>query len=243
MVVLVVDDSRTVQEAVREAFAVDDGVRVLTCGDVDSAERLLARERPDVILCDVVLPGRSGYELCAVLKGRPRRERPPVLLLSGAFEPFDARRAEAAGADAVVGKPFTLPEIREAVHRWLRPQGQPKPAEAAPEARVLAGASGDEDAPPPEITEADLVDPPPGREESQSPTDRLVNRLVEPISRRLVAPVAEDLAHRLMESEPLREIARTAIASAADRLVRQRLDEIEAEASTDPGGGAGKRAG
>jgi CheY-like chemotaxis protein len=250
-VILVVDDSLTVQEAVREAFESDDGVRVLACGDVDAAEALLAEESPDVVLCDVVLPGRSGYELCAALKGGPGPL--PVLLLTGAFEPFDSRQAEEAGADAIVSKPFTLSEIRDVVQRALRADRQPARTEAAgspsgesspDEARIVTGAPGDEARSHPEITEADLVAAPaPASGDAETPTDRLARRLVEPLSQRLVAPVTESLAHRLLESEPVREMAREAIRSAAERLVRQRLEELESEASSDSGSGPDDRKG
>ena len=251
MVILVVDDSLTIQEAVREAFESDDGARVLACGDVDAAEVLLAEDRPDVVLCDVVLPGRSGYELCAALKARPEPGRLPVLLLTGAFEPFDSRRAEEAGADAIVSKPFTLSEIRDAVRRALRADGQPSrtAADGSPsrgssrdEARIVTGAPDDEARSHPEITEADLVAaPPPAPGDAETPTDRLARRLVEPLSQRLVASVTESLARRLLESGPVREMAREAITSAAERLVRQRLEELESEASSDAGSGPDDR--
>jgi CheY-like chemotaxis protein len=249
LVILVVDDSLTVREAVREAFQPDDGVRVLACGDVDAAEALLARESPDVVLCDVVLPGRSGYELCAALKDRPEPGRVPVLLLTGAFEPFDSRRAEEAGADAIVSKPFTLSEIRELVQHAVRPRRQPPQDAAAAGHRdracTVTGAADGDARRHPEITEADLVEAPPAAgEETETPTDRLARRLVEPLSRRLADPVARNLAHRLLESEPVREMTREAIRSAAERLVRQRLEELECDpASSRRKSGPDDRAG
>jgi CheY-like chemotaxis protein len=251
MVILVVDDSLTVREAVREAFQPDNGVKVLACGDVDAAETLLARESPDVVLCDVVLPGRSGYDLCAALKSRPGAGRVPVLLLTGAFEPFDSRRAAEAGADAIVSKPFTLAEIRDVVQRALKAHRQPAPSAPAGEpaqespadaARIVAGTADGEARSHPEITEADLVPTAPADPgEAETPTDRLARRLVEPLSRRLVEPVTESLALRLLESEAVREMAREAITAAAERLVRQRLEELESAATADPESGPDDR--
>ena len=64
---------------------------------------------------------------------------------------------------------------------------------------------------------------------------------MEPLSQRLVASVTESLARRLLESGPVREMAREAITSAAERLVRQRLEELESEASSDAGSGPDDR--
>jgi CheY-like chemotaxis protein len=244
LTVLVVDDSLTVREAVREAFAADEEVRVVACGDVDSAELVLAEECPDVVLCDVVLPGRSGYELCATLSRRTGRQGPPVLLLTGAFEPFDAGRAKESGADAVISKPFTPEELRNAVEQALRAAGQPaRPPDpggigrepARGEASVVSGRPGDGARRYPEITEDDLVGPSPSDPDgTDTPTDRLARRLVEPLSRRLAEPVAANLAGRLLDDEALREMVRSAVQEAAERLVRRRLEEIETGASAAP---------
>jgi CheY-like chemotaxis protein len=246
--ILVVDDSLSIQQSVRDAFAEVDGVEVRTCGDVDAAEILLAQRAPDLVLCDVVLPGRSGYELCAALKARPSTRSVPVFLLSSSFEPFDDERARQVGADAVVGKPFTAAEIREQVRDALsqapaagpeEEASQPAPADPAVaadgegEATVLATAVTGPEESVPEITEADLVG---GRAPAAaSPTDELARRLVEPLAERLLEPVVAEFARRLAEGGSLKELAREAITEAAERLVRARLRELEETAASRDG--------
>src|SRR5262249_52599955 len=62
--------------------------------------------RPDVVLADVMMPGKSGYDVCQTLKSDPNTSHIPGLLLAGTFEAFAENRARASGADAHIVKPF-----------------------------------------------------------------------------------------------------------------------------------------
>ena len=64
------------------------------------------RDRPDIVLADVGMPERDGYEVAAFIKGNPSLAHVPVVLLTGAFEPIDENRARAVGCDGVLVKPF-----------------------------------------------------------------------------------------------------------------------------------------
>jgi len=116
---LLADDSITIQKVVELTFAETDHTVVA----VGSGRELLARiaeVRPDVVLCDVVMPDMSGYEVCQTLKSGPDTLRIPVILLTGTFEPFDRDRALAAGCDAIVTKPFEARELIGTVDDLLR---------------------------------------------------------------------------------------------------------------------------
>jgi CheY-like chemotaxis protein len=66
-----------------------------------------AREsKPDIILADVMMPGKNGYEVCEAIKQDAQLRSIPVLLLSGTFESFDEERAKRIGADGWISKPF-----------------------------------------------------------------------------------------------------------------------------------------
>jgi CheY-like chemotaxis protein len=98
---LLADDSITIQKVVELTFAETDHTVVA----VGSGRELLTRVsevRPDVVLCDVVMPDMSGYEVCQTLKSGSDTLRIPVILLTGTFEPFDRDRALASGCDAIV---------------------------------------------------------------------------------------------------------------------------------------------
>ena len=66
----------------------------------------LDADPPDIILADVDMPKRDGYEVAAYVKSRPKLAHIPVVLLTGAFEPIDQARATAAGSSDVLAKPF-----------------------------------------------------------------------------------------------------------------------------------------
>ena len=90
---LLADDSVTIQRVVELTFSGED-VQVVTVGDGEQAIARIPLERPDIVLADIGMPKRSGYDVAAFVKGRPDLSHIPVLLLAGAFEPVDdAQRA------------------------------------------------------------------------------------------------------------------------------------------------------
>lgn len=116
--VLVADDSLTIRKVVGMLFATEDLQMIAVDNGLDAVAK--ARElRPDLVLADCMMPGKNGYEVCQELKGDPSTSHIPVLLLSGTFEPFDAPRAQAVGANGNIQKPFEsnnfLERVRAAV--------------------------------------------------------------------------------------------------------------------------------
>src|SRR5512137_835488 len=102
---LLADDSITIQKVIQITFAHEDYELTIT----DNGDSAFARARelvPDLVLADVYMPGRNGYDLCAAIKQEPALQHIPVLLLAGSFEPFDEVKARAAGADDWIEKPF-----------------------------------------------------------------------------------------------------------------------------------------
>jgi CheY-like chemotaxis protein len=102
---LLADDSVTIQRVIELTFAEED-VKVTTVGDGQAAIDRLESDPPDIVLADVDMPKRDGYEVAAYVKSRPKLAHIPVVLLTGAFEPIDQARAEAAGSSDVLAKPF-----------------------------------------------------------------------------------------------------------------------------------------
>ncbi len=103
--ILIADDSSTIRRVVTHAFAGTD-VDVLTAAHGREALEIARAEVPELILCDVVMPELSGYEVIEALRDDPRTASIPALLLTGAFEPFDRERSEACGANGHLSKPF-----------------------------------------------------------------------------------------------------------------------------------------
>jgi len=102
---LLADDSVTIQRVIELTFA-DEDVKVTAVGDGQQAIDRILIERPDIVLADVGMPKRDGYEVAAFIKDDPALAHIPVLLLTGAFEPVDEERARSIRCNGVLAKPF-----------------------------------------------------------------------------------------------------------------------------------------
>jgi CheY-like chemotaxis protein len=102
---LLADDSVTIQRVIELTFA-DEDVQVVAVGDGDQAIARLEERPPDIVLADIAMPGKNGYEVASYIKQSERLAHIPVLLLTGAFEPVDQRRVAEVRCDGVLAKPF-----------------------------------------------------------------------------------------------------------------------------------------
>ena len=102
---LLADDSVTIQRVIELTFAEED-VTVTAVSDGQQAIDRIQAAPPDIVLADVGMPERDGYEVAAFIKNDPSLEHIPVLLLTGAFEPIDEERAQSVRCDGVLAKPF-----------------------------------------------------------------------------------------------------------------------------------------
>jgi CheY-like chemotaxis protein len=124
---LLADDSVTIQKVVGISFASED-VTLITVDNGDDAITKAQESRPDAILADVVMPGKSGYEVCEAIKANPALQHIPVLLLTGTFESFDEERAQRCGATGHVAKPFEAQALVEQVRGLFAQAAAPPPA-------------------------------------------------------------------------------------------------------------------
>ena len=104
-VILLADDSPTIQRLVTQMF-VDVDFEIVAVSNGDAALRKFEELRPAVVLADIYMPGKNGYEVCAYVKKHAERSATPVILLAGAFDAFDERTATTVGATAHITKPF-----------------------------------------------------------------------------------------------------------------------------------------
>jgi CheY-like chemotaxis protein len=116
--ILLADDSITIQKVVNLTFA-DEGIEVVAVSNGDLAERRLGEINPDLVLADIFMPGKNGYQLCEAIKQDPQFQNVPVVLLVGAFEPFDQAEARRVRADAHLTKPFESRTLVETVRRLV----------------------------------------------------------------------------------------------------------------------------
>src|SRR5262245_1907864 len=128
--ILLADDSITIQKVVNLTFA-DEGIEVVSVSNGDQAERRLGEIKPDLVLADIFMPGKNGYELCEAIKRDSQFRTVPVVLLVGAFEPFDQAEARRVHADAHLTKPFESRTLVETVRRLISTRAASPAAPAA----------------------------------------------------------------------------------------------------------------
>jgi len=141
--ILVADDNSNIQKMVGLALK-DQGIDVVAVGNGEAAVRKISDIRPDLVLADVFMPVRNGYEVCQYVKSDPSLAHIPVILLVGAFDPLDEQEAQRVGADGVLKKPFVPPDplismVKSALQRAGVAHGNASAAKAQ-EPEVLKGS-------------------------------------------------------------------------------------------------------
>ena len=121
--ILVADDSVSVRDVVERALASREMEVVSASTGIEAIERI-EREHPDLVVCDVLMPGRDGYEVCHYVKNHPDLRRTPVLLISGTVNPAVLEEAARVQSDDVLGKPFHMNELVRKVADLLRHTGE-----------------------------------------------------------------------------------------------------------------------
>jgi len=116
--ILVADDSATIQKVVELTFSKEDFQIIKALNGVEAIAK--AKEsKPDIVLLDLFMPDKSGYEVCESLRGDPQLKEVPIILLVGAFETFDKERSLRSGADDHVTKPFESKKLIAKVKQHL----------------------------------------------------------------------------------------------------------------------------
>src|SRR5213078_1085415 len=129
--ILLADDSITIQKVVELTFS-DGDYEVVAVNNGAKAIQKLSEMRPDIILSDIIMPEKNGYEVCEYVKSHPEFRSIPVILLTGTFEPFDPDRADKAGCDAVVTKPFESQSLIHNVEELIEHAKTQAPTDRSP---------------------------------------------------------------------------------------------------------------
>ena len=116
-IVLIADDSPTIQKRAMGILK-GEGFEVETVSNGVAAIKRLAVLRPVVVLADVSMPGRDGYEVCDFVKKSPELSQVPVLLVASDMEPYDSARGASVKADGIIKKPFEARELISAVVKF-----------------------------------------------------------------------------------------------------------------------------
>src|ERR1700688_3522923 len=143
--ILLAHDSITIQKVVELTFS-DGDYEVTAVNNGNKAIQKLSEMRPDIILSDIIMPEKNGYEVCEYVKSHPEFRTIPVVLLTGTFEPFDPDRADKAGCDAVVTKPFESQSLIHKVEELIenaRSEAKTQPPSPSPFAPASSPFSGE----------------------------------------------------------------------------------------------------
>jgi CheY-like chemotaxis protein len=137
--ILLADDSITIQKIVNLTFS-GEGIDVVTVGNGEAAVKKIHEIHPALVLADIFMPGKNGYEVCDYIKNDASLSATPVILLVGAFEPFDSNEAARVKADGHLTKPFEIKVLISAVNSLISAAGElkdaPEPPVEAPTAEV-----------------------------------------------------------------------------------------------------------
>ncbi|MBI5673575.1 MAG: response regulator [Nitrospirae bacterium] len=128
--ILVADDSIAVRK-VAERLLTEAGLGVTLAANGQEALAYLAKERPDVVVSDVIMPDKSGYEVCAFVRGHATLASTPVLLISGIVNHEVTKQAESCRADGVLKKPFQGTSLKDRVLELIAKRQDAAPASAA----------------------------------------------------------------------------------------------------------------
>src|SRR5256885_3103731 len=133
-----IDDSATMREVIKIAFR-RENINVIACHDAASAFAQIELQAPDVVITDVIMPDKDGYEVCQHIKHHPTLSKTPVILMSGVVNKAVADKAFAVKADELIRKPFQPQDLITRVRHLLNPAAVPVPV--APVAAAASAAA------------------------------------------------------------------------------------------------------
>jgi CheY-like chemotaxis protein len=182
--ILLADDSPHAQR-MGELILREEGYEVVTITDGATVLMRLHDVDPDLILVDVLMPTKSGYEICEHVKSSLRHVHTRVVLVAGALEPVDEREAERVHADGVLKKPFEASLVLETVKPLLAAAAAARQDAAPAEELVVAEPPGKEAAPlpPPVAAMSPEADPEMIRAAVTIAVDASLPGLIEEITR------------------------------------------------------------
>ncbi|MBU0637357.1 MAG: response regulator [Planctomycetes bacterium] len=117
--VLIADDNPQILELL-EAYLEPLPVKVSVAADGQATLTAVEREQPDLVLLDVMMPKRSGFEVCRLLKDDPRYRDIPIVMITALNEVGDMERGRECGADDFITKPVNKIQLLERVRNLLR---------------------------------------------------------------------------------------------------------------------------
>ena len=226
--ILLADDSPTIRRLVTQTF-VDGKFEVVAVSNGEAAIKALEEVRPSIVLADIYMPGKNGYEVCAYVRNHATLSATPVVLLVGAFDAFDEQVARRSGATANITKPFEPGALIELVRSLVPPQEEveeeqrethaqeetkPQPESArtgsSPPAPAKAGGSGGSD----DLLGLETIFKEEPEAESaavgisDADIDRIADRVIQRLSTQVIESIAWDILPDITEKIVREELKR-----------------------------------
>ena len=118
--ILAVDDEPNILMSI-EFILEMEGYEVHTARDGEEALEIAGRERPDLILLDINMPRKDGYEMCRVLREREDMAGTKVIMLTAKGQTLEKKKGLEVGADEYVTKPFSAEDLLEKIRAMIEP--------------------------------------------------------------------------------------------------------------------------
>ena len=148
--VVFIDDSATMREVIKIAFR-RENIDVVAYPDAATALTNIEQSKPDVVITDVIMPDKDGYEVCQSIKQHPKLNGTPVILMSGVVNRAVAEKAFSVKADELIRKPFQPQDLITRVKHLLKSDNEapaPAPTNAAAALSSIFAAPASNGGPP-----------------------------------------------------------------------------------------------
>ncbi|MCU7816891.1 MAG: response regulator [Candidatus Thiodiazotropha sp. (ex Lucinoma kastoroae)] len=119
--ILIVDDEPNIVLSV-EYLMKREGYQVTTANDGQTALELLSETTPDLLILDVMMPRKNGFEVCSEIRADPTLSGLPILMLSAKGREAEIKKGVSLGADAYIAKPFSTHDLVNMVNKLLKSQ-------------------------------------------------------------------------------------------------------------------------
>ena len=211
--ILLADDSPTIRRLVTSTFA-GSKFEIVEVSNGEAALKTLEDIRPSIVLADIYMPGKNGYEVCAYVRNHATLSETPVVLLVGAFDAFDEDVARQSGATANITKPFEPSALIELVKSLVpvpeEEEAEPEP-EPEPEAKSRPVAkAGAEDLLGLETIFKDesSSDAASAKAMTDEEIDRIADRVIQRLSTQVIESIAWDIVPDITEKIVREELKR-----------------------------------
>jgi DNA-binding response OmpR family regulator len=195
--ILLADDSPTIRKLVTQTFA-DADFDIVSVSNGEAAIKTFEEKRPSLVLADIYMPGKNGYEVCKYVRNHQQLGATPVVLLVGAFDAFDEDTAKQSGATANITKPFEPGSLIELVTSILSRESEaPEPAAELPvesldDSDLLGLKEIFKDEKPAEASAS-------GASMSEEELDRIADRVIQRLSTQVIENIAWDVVPDITE--------------------------------------------